>query len=106
MMSMAELSAWTMFMWAMFSALLRHGACLPVELALLLRIGRHLPTGEIQQLLALAHQVWRHFLVNVLEHRGRIERRSFGQCPVARRFLPTRGDMGLQLFLECRMPLF
>src|SRR3977135_2128429 len=100
MMSMAELSAWTMFMYATASALLRHGLSLLVQVLPFRRAVLRLDCTQSAQLFALPRQVGRHVLVDVLKHCGRIETRTLREGAVLHRLFPTRGDMSLQLLLQ------
>src|SRR5579862_6692525 len=96
--SMAELSAWTMFMRAIGSALAcrgrgRRGAGLALRLA------------QRAQLALLLLQVRRHLLEDVLEHGERIEPGTRGERAEALGLLPGGVDVRLELLLEPRVPL-
>src|SRR5215472_485425 len=98
--SMAELSAWTMFMRAIGSPLAGGGRRRLGAARLALRL------AQLTQLLLLRLEVGRHVLEHVLEHRQRIERGAAGERAVALGLLPGGVDVGLELLLEPRVPLF
>src|SRR5579885_2457894 len=58
-----------------------------------------------RELALLPHEVRRHLLEHVLEHRERIERRSLGERPVAHRLLPALDYVRIELLLEPCLPL-
>src|SRR5262249_11257008 len=98
--SMAELSAWTMFMRAIGSPLAGGGRRRLGAARFALRL------AQCAQLLLLRLQVGRHVLEHVLEHRQRIERGTAGERAVALRLLPGGVDVSVELLLEPRVPLF
>src|SRR5512137_2180880 len=81
MMSMAEFSAWIMFICGMSDSLL----------------GAHL--------FALLAQVLRHLLEHVLEHQVAVQARAVVERSVLHGFLPALGHLLFQFGCECRVPL-
>src|SRR5579863_4080021 len=98
--SMAELSAWTMFMRAMGSGLAGGRRCRARGGARLL-----LRRAQRAQLVLLRPEVGWHVLQHVLEHGERIERRSAGERAVALGLFPAGADVRLELLLESRVAL-
>src|SRR5215467_8640701 len=97
--SMAELSAWTMFMRAIGSPLAGGGRRRLAAARLALGLAQR------PQLLLLRLEVGWHLPEDVLEHRQRIERGTAGERAVALGLLPGGVDVGLELLLEPRVPL-
>src|SRR5579872_7113621 len=106
MMSIAELSAWTMFMCAMALTLFRRQSRLALELlTILFRCVARMSCVHGFQLRALTQQVRRGLCVHIVEHRARVELRTVGECPVAHGLLPAGTDVRIELLLERRVPL-
>src|SRR5690242_12106554 len=98
--SIAELSACTMFIRAMRSALVR--ARRRAGNILLRGAGRGaaLRIEQRAHLLALALQALRHIVEYVLEHGERIEERPVGERSVGFSFFPAGGDVGFELLVQ------
>src|ERR1700684_3008588 len=92
MMSMAELSAWIMFICATASGLLL--------------AGRRGPPAFRAHQRPLFLEIPGHVLEYILEHEIRIEPRPFRHCPECGRLLPARGEQFLEFGRQRPMPLF
>src|SRR5690348_5147876 len=103
--SLAELSACTMFMRAMRSALVRAGRRAVRVLPRGGVCGVALPIEQRAHLLALALQILRHVAEYVLEHGERIEERPVRERSVGFGLFPAGRDVRLELLVQLGVAL-